>query len=228
MAPTLVHELSLRTDNVRYLAAVDEVGRGALAGPVSVGIVVIDLHNPPELLAEVRDSKLLSAVRRESLVAEINDWAVGSAVGHASAAEIDQLGIVPALRLSGMRALRRLSGDLVVPDVVLLDGSHDWFSTPETTLFSIDPAPNDADLWAELGAVTAPVHTLVKADMTCLSVAAASVLAKVERDGLMAQLHGELPAYGWEGNKGYGTAAHRDAIREHGATDYHRKTWRLL
>ena len=110
----------------------------------------------------------------------------------------------------------------LVPDFVILDGNQDWLSTPE------QPA---LDLFAP--AVPAPavpwrIQTRIKADMTCLSVAAASVLAKVERDGIMAGLAEHFPAFGWQSNMGYGTAAHRAAIAELGPTDYHRKSWRLI
>ena len=110
----------------------------------------------------------------------------------------------------------------LVPDFVILDGNQDWLSTPE------QPA---LDLFAP--AVPAPavpwrIQTRIKADMTCLSVAAASVLAKVERDGIMAGLAEHFPAFGWQANMGYGTAAHRAAIAELGPTDYHRKSWRLM
>jgi ribonuclease HII len=150
----------------------------------------------------------------------VRDWSVASAVGHASAQEIDALGIVAALRLAGTRAWLAVLAAGVAPDVVLLDGSHNWLS-PETqpSLFDDGPAEPGCD---------APVHTLVKADMQCLSVAAASILAKVERDGMMRALHSEYPAYGWDVNKGYGTAVHKDALRAAGPTPYHRVSWQLL
>ncbi|MEC5178707.1 ribonuclease HII [Arthrobacter sp. CG_A4] len=217
-APTLDYERRFR-GGARLLAGVDEVGRGALAGPVSVGIAVIDLARQ-ELLADVRDSKLLKVADRERLMPLVRSWSVASAVGHASANEIDALGIVGALRLAGTRAWLSVLAAGVTPDVVLLDGSHNWLSPQaQPSLFHEGPAEAGCD---------APVHTLVKADMQCLSVAAASVLAKVERDALMRGLHSEYPAFGWDDNKGYGTAAHKDALRAAGPTPYHRVSWQLL
>ncbi|WCI08789.1 ribonuclease HII [Arthrobacter sp. OVS8] len=218
-APTLDYERRFRGSGARLLAGIDEVGRGALAGPVSVGIAVVDLHEQ-KLLADVRDSKLLKVADRERLVPLVRSWSVASAVGHASAKEIDDVGIVAALRLAGTRAWLAVLAAGVTPDVVLLDGSHNWLS-PETqpSLFDDGPAEPGCD---------APVHTLVKADMQCLSVAAASILAKVERDGIMRGLHSEYPAFGWDENKGYGTATHKNALRTAGPTPYHRVSWQLL
>ncbi|MFE4545605.1 ribonuclease HII [Arthrobacter sp. NPDC056727] len=219
VAPTLDYEKRFLPRGARFLAGVDEVGRGALAGPVSVGIAVVDLQNM-ELLADVRDSKLLKAADRERLDPLVRAWSVASAVGHASAREIDDLGIMGALRAAGNRAWFAILGAGITPDVVLLDGSHNWLSpAAQPSLFDevvVDPG------------CEAPVHTLVKADMQCLSVAAASVLAKVERDRAMQTLHLEFPAFGWDVNKGYGTAAHREAIRTCGPSPYHRVSWNLL
>lgn len=219
VAPTLDYEKRFLPRGARYLAGVDEVGRGALAGPVSVGIAVVDLQNM-QLLADVRDSKLLKAADRERLDPLVRAWSIASAVGHASAREIDELGIMGALRTAGNRAWFQILGAGITPDVVLLDGSHNWLSpSAQPSLFDeavVDPGCD------------APVHTLVKADMQCLSVAAASVLAKVERDAAMQALHLEFPAFGWDVNKGYGTAAHREAIRACGPSPYHRVSWNLL
>jgi ribonuclease HII len=218
-APTLDYERRFRSSGARLLAGIDEVGRGALAGPVSVGIAVIDLE-AQELLADVRDSKLLKVADRERLEPLVRSWSVASAVGHATAGEIDAVGIVGALRLAGNRAWSAVLALGVTPDVVLLDGSHNWLSpAAQPSLFDEGPAEPCCD---------APVHTLVKADMQCLSVAAASVLAKVARDRLMCELHTEYPAFGWDENKGYGTAAHKDALRAAGPTPYHRVSWQLL
>ena len=219
VAPTLDYEKRFLPRGARFLAGVDEVGRGALAGPVSVGIAVIDLQNM-ELLADVRDSKLLKAADRERLDPLVRAWSVASAVGHASAREIDALGIMGALRTAGNRAWFEILGAGITPDVVLLDGSHNWLSpAAQPSLFDEVITDPGCD---------APVHTLVKADMQCLSVAAASVLAKVERDQHMRELHLECPDFGWDVNKGYATAAHREAIRTHGPSPYHRISWNLL
>ena len=219
IAPTLDYEHRFLGSGARLLAGIDEVGRGAIAGPVTVGIAVVDLSRPV-LLDDVRDSKLLKESDRERLEPLVRSWSVASAVGHASASEIDAMGIIAALRTAGTRAWLQILAAGVTPDVVLLDGSHNWLS-PETqaSLFDDAPAGPGCD---------APVHTLVKADMQCLSVAAASILAKVERDGLMRTLHTEFPAFAWNENKGYGTASHKEALRAAGPTPYHRVSWQIL
>lgn len=193
----------------------DEVGRGALAGPVSVGVVVIDetVRSAP---VGVKDSKLLTEKARTVLVPRIQRWAVAHAVGHATADEIDEIGIMAALRLAGMRALAGLG---VVPDLVILDGNHDWLTAPtEVGLFAFADGA---------GPATPPVTTMVKADMKCSSVAAASVLAKVERDQRMVALSREHPAYGWALNKGYSAPEHLDALARLGPCELHRRSWRL-
>lgn len=217
-APTLRHERTFKASGARYLAGVDEVGRGALAGPVSVGIAVVDLLSQKPL-SGVRDSKLLNPAERERLEPLVRKWSVASAVGHASAAEIDALGIIAALRLAGTRAWMDVLAAGITPDIVLLDGSHNWLSPAEQPSLFDDP-PSDAGC-------NAPVHTRVKADMQCLSVAAA-VIAKVERDQRMRELHAEFPDFGWDVNKGYATSLHRDVLRAAGPTPYHRVSWRLL
>ncbi len=124
--PSLRREKSLLREDGRFLAGCDEVGRGALAGPVSVGMVVVDAaagRVPPGLA----DSKLLSASRREELVPVIHRWCRASAVGHASPQEVDDWGLTQALRLAGLRALGALD---IAPDIVLLDGSFDWLTPP--------------------------------------------------------------------------------------------------
>jgi ribonuclease HII len=220
-APTLSFEKSFAVDGHRYIAGCDEVGRGALAGPVSVGVVVVDLDAAPGLRG-VRDSKLLLPAERQALVPRIRRWSVASAVGHASAAEIDALGLMAALRTAGSRAWAAVL-DTVTPDAVILDGNHDWLSArPQGVLFD-----GGEGLTAPAVGCTAPVHTRIKADLKCVSVAAASVLAKVERDALMVSLAGDHPAFGWDGNKGYATEGHRAAIDALGPSEYHRKTWRL-
>lgn len=213
-SPSLRVERALLRAGATRVGGMDEVGRGALSGPVTVGVVVVDARS--RSLPGVRDSKLLAPHAREELVPAIRAWAVDWAVGHASAAEIDEGGIIAGLRLAGLRALGALGA---VPDAVLLDGSHDWLSLPaQGTLFG-DGAP------AVLDGVR--VHMRVKADLACTSVAAASVLAKVERDGRMRGLHDDHPAYGWSDNKGYASPEHLDALRRLGPTSQHRRSWRL-
>lgn len=213
--PTLRVERSLLKDGYSSLAAVDEVGRGSLAGPVSVGLVVIDA-SVRNSLQGVRDSKELSPLIRNALVPKIRDWALDHAVGHASPQEIDDFGIIGALRLAGHRALSQLRA---APEVVLLDGSHDWFTPPEQVSF--------LELGSDVLSSVPPVVTKVKADRTCASVAAASVLAKVERDAMMVKLSSAFPAYGWEDNKGYASPGHIAALAAHGATVEHRRSWKL-
>lgn len=220
-SPTLRQERALLTGGARLVAGMDEVGRGALAGPVSVGVVVVDAatRTAPQGLT---DSKLLTPAARVAMVPQLQRWGVAWAVGHAGPAEIDAHGIVAALRLAGRRALaqvRRTCGDV---DVVLLDGSHDWLSRGDVDLFeaaALDPLGPEAP---EPG-----VRTLVKADLQCSSVAAASVLAKVERDGLLVRLARQYPAFAWDQNKGYSAPAHLDALRRLGPTPQHRRSWNL-
>lgn len=212
--PSLRVERALQRDGYRLLAGMDEVGRGALAGPVSVGVVVIDetCRSAPQ---GVRDSKLLQPHARELMVPRIRRWAFAHAVGHASPAEIDEVGIIAALRLAGRRALASLE---VVPDLVILDGNHDWLTAPdEVGLLAF--AADDVH--------TPPVTTMIKADMKCSSVASASVLAKVERDRMMVDLAPDHAAYRWDLNKGYAAPEHMEALREHGPTELHRRSWRL-
>ncbi len=214
-APSLRFERELlRSRGIRWLASVDEVGRGALGGPVSVGVVLVDLDTR-SAPSGVRDSKLLTPIARERMVPHLRRWAPAWAVAHASPAEIDALGILRALRLAGERAFAQLPHR---PDHVLLDGSYDWITRPAPTLFDDG---DDADLEA------LPVTMKVKADMSCSSVAAASVLAKTTRDALMVELAVEHPAYGWEINKGYASPEHMDALRRLGPCEQHRRSWAI-
>lgn len=192
------------------VAGCDEVGRGALGGPVTVGVAVVEASMSRQPTG-LRDSKLLTPAERRSLVPRIGRWSVSNGVGHASAAEIDELGILRALRLAGERALATLP---VLPTVVILDGGYDWFTHPSRCAWSpLDRLPE--------------IELVVKGDLTCTSVAAASVLAKVARDDVMlglAALHG---GYDWELNKGYGSPSHLAALRRHGPCEQHRRSWRL-
>ncbi|MDR0593018.1 MAG: ribonuclease HII [Bifidobacteriaceae bacterium] len=192
------------------VAGMDEVGRGALAGPVCVGLVVVEAATP-DPPAGLADSKLLSPAQRERLIPNLAAWGRARAIGWASAVEIDRHGIVEALRLAGGRALDELGEH---PEVIILDGKHNWLAPPND-LFS--PAPTAA--WK--------VRVKVKADRLCASVAAASVIAKVARDQRMEELAGVYPAYGWRANKGYGTPAHLDALRQFGPCAEHRRSWAL-
>lgn len=220
-APSLRHERALLGAGARVVVGMDEVGRGALAGPVSVGVVAVDATTRT-CPRGVADSKLLTPAARTALLPALSRWGLARAVGHASAAEIDAFGIIVALRLAGRRALARLADVIGPADAVLLDGSHDWLSSPDQAdLFS--PVPDEV---AALGPDSV-VHLLVKADRTCSSVAAASVIAKCERDALMTGLGAQHPAYGWAANKGYGSADHLAALRSVGPSPLHRLSWRL-
>lgn len=213
LSPTLDLERELFASGVRVLASIDEVGRGAIAGPVTVGVVAVSVESgePP---VGIRDSKLLSPARRQALVEPIKSWVTAYAVASATSGEVDEFGIVGALRLAGVRALTELASRGFFPDLVLLDGSHDWLTSD--SLFD-DPS----------GFRAPPVRTQVKGDLTCISVAAASVLAKVDRDAQMTALDQRFPAYGWSGNKGYGSPGHQQAIREFGVTEFHRVSWNI-
>ncbi|RNE58517.1 ribonuclease HII [Cryobacterium tepidiphilum] len=204
--PTLEVEQSLFAGGASCVIGCDEVGRGALAGPVAVGLAVINAAVAP-LPAGIRDSKLLSEPRREALAPLALGWALHSAVGLATPAEVDEFGIIACLGLAGKRALAQLhhAGVDIRGSVVLLDGNHDYLNA------------------ALSNPVT--VATRIKADRDCGSVAAASVIAKVHRDRLMIEAHEESPHYEWASNKGYGSATHLAAIELHGPSRHHRKSW---
>jgi len=191
---------------------IDEVGRGALAGPVSVAAVAVEMRTP-DPPAGLDDSKKLSATRRAALLERITAWAVAYSVVHVPAARIDEVGIMMALGEGAHEALVSLKGDVGEvrdtenhDDAVLLDGKHDFLT------------PVCADH---------RVRMVVGGDGTCASIAAASIVAKQARDALMRELHREFAMYGWDRNVGYGTAAHRRAIEAHGACEHHRHSWRL-
>jgi len=203
--PNLRVERVLFDEGAPLVLACDEVGRGALAGPVAVGMVVID-PGVRRMPAGLRDSKLMTEPRREAMAPRAAGWVRSWAVGEASAAEIDEFGIMACLGLAGARAFAALELPVDTIDLpLILDGNHDWLS----------------------GAIErrARVTTRIKADRDCASVAAASVIAKVHRDGGMRRAHVATPLYSWDENKGYSSRAHFAAIDEHGASDLHRKTW---
>lgn len=209
--PTLRMERGLFRDGAALVIGVDEVGRGAIAGPVAVGLGVF-LPDVKRIPKGLRDSKLLSEQRREELHPEVLAWAPHSAVGLADNAEVDALGIVGGLGLAAVRGLETLvaAGVPIEAAVVVLDGSHDWL-TPALTAWPATSRPR--------------VLTRVKADRDCASVAAASVLAKVHRDRLMIEADGAHPGYEWVSNKGYASATHYAAIERLGASALHRWSW---
>jgi ribonuclease HII len=229
-APSLREERRLIRDGHEIVAGMDEVGRGALAGPVTVGVVIVDAgtRSAPTGL---RDSKLLTPAARQSLAPRLQRWALGWGVGHAEPDEIDAHGIIAALRLAGQRALAQLP---CRPALVLLDGSHDWLSVPPPDLLDLlgEPSTSGPAGVAPCGPTWGteewpPVRTAVKADLRCAAVAAASVLAKTARDAMMVQRAERHPHYLWAENKGYSAPEHIAALRQHGPCVEHRMSWRL-
>jgi ribonuclease HII len=178
------------------VAGIDEVGRGPLAGPVVAAAVVLPRKIPRVLLREVNDSKKLAQADRERLDIEIRGCAIVG-VGEASVAEIDSLNILQAAFLAMRRAVAQLS---VVPDLALIDGN------------------------AHPG-LTVPCQMVVGGDGIHLSIAAASIVAKVLRDRMMVALADQHPEYGWRSNVGYATPAHRDALKRYGPTPHHRTSF---
>ena len=202
-----------------YVGGLDEVGRGALAGPVSVGLAIVARRTDDDFPEGLADSKQLTARARTGLIEPVRGWLVDHAVAHASPAEIDEHGIIGALRMAGLRALQQVADRGHAPGVIILDGVADWLTALEGT-----HAPKDSPEPTEVPS-TPPVRMEVKADARCAVVAAASVLAKVERDRLMADL--DDPGYGWASNKGYASPAHVRGLTALGASDQHRRSWHL-
>lgn len=216
--PTLRFEREAWRSGAGLLAAIDEVGRGALAGPVSVGVVLLAADTKPAPFG-VADSKLLTPQARQRLVPRIRRWAMDCAVGHASSPEIDRIGIIAALRLAAERAVTQLSAE---PDWVLLDGNYDYLSAPdELPLF--DLIDDEPDRWR----CRVPVRTVIKGDLKCSSIASASVLAKTERDAMLIELAKVYPEYGFDENKAYSSRQHFAALTEHGPCQVHRHSWNL-
>ena len=207
--PTLSREHAL-LDRSPLVFALDEVGRGALAGPVTIGVSVLDAGVAGGPVPEgLRDSKLVPEARRPEVAERAARWVRASGLGWATAGEVDEFGIIRALGLAALRALASVESEGFAPasGVVLLDGNHDY----------ITPA----------GDTVLDVRTVVKGDRDCASLAAASVIAKVARDSLMTQLDADFPVYGWARNKGYASASHRSAIRDHGLSAHHRRSWAI-
>jgi len=197
--PSFEQERALRRQGYRVLAGVDEVGRGAWAGPVVACAAILPLNSPrlEEALLGIRDSKLLTPRRRQQFSDLLSDLAVGVGVGLVSPSGIDEVGIAPASRLAMRRAVDALS---VAPEYLLIDG----FPLSHRGL---------------------PQQAIVGGDAKCASIAAASVVAKVVRDGFMATLDGVYPGYGFGRHKGYGTAEHRDALSRIGPCAIHRLSY---
>ncbi len=204
MVPSLRSERALLSSGAPSVAGIDEVGRGAIAGPVTIGVVVVD-RTTPTAPRGIRDSKELSRAARERLAPLVRRWAVNVALGEASAAEIDEIGIMAAMQRAAVRALSALDR---MPGAILLDGSYDFLS------------PALGASVPEFG-----VLTRVGGDRSCSSVAAASIVAKVARDDTMRKFSGRHPEYGWDRNVGYGSEEHRRALRELGPTPLHRRSF---
>ena len=177
---------------------IDEVGRGAIAGPVGVGAFLLTPDLLDSLPASIRDSKLIAEKKRAEVAEAVVAWGK-SGVGLCPVSTIEQKGISFALRTAALQAIENLRTQNTV---VLLDGSHNW-----------------------LGEIGMKVVVQTKADRDCGSVAAASVIAKVKRDALMTELSKDFPDYGWDSNKGYSSSSHIEAIQQLGPTMHHRTSW---
>lgn len=210
----LVHERAL-VERGEVVVGVDEVGRGALAGPLTVGAVV--LTHATKAPKGLTDSKLLTPSEREALIGPLELWATDWSLGSVSSSEIDRWGLRLALAVAATRAIDGLS---VSPTHALLDGPLNLLDAP----LRLEDEWNNAP---ELRYASLSHTTLIKGDQRCASIAAASVLAKVHRDRTMVGLSDEFPPYGWADNKGYGAPQHLRALFELGPSCYHRVTWNL-
>lgn len=195
--PTLRFERKCWAAGDELVCGIDEVGRGAWAGPVTVAAVIPQREH----LRGIRDSKMLTPDQREVAAAKVRKWAVAVGIGHASHEECDSLGMTAALRAAGWRALGQLAAQGYEPDRVILDGNHDYL---------------------KLGT---RCSTIIKGDATSLAVAAASVVAKVTRDAMMAEEAEHFPAFGFDSNRGYPAPAHKAALNAWGPTTIHRRSW---
>lgn len=196
-APTLGVEKELWAEGHEVVVGLDEVGRGAWAGPLTIAAVVLPRNRR---VNGVRDSKMLSERRREELYPRIVDWCELVSVGHASHSECDELGMSEAQRLAARRALDGLGVD---PDMVLIDGRWDFVGNGRT-------------------------RTIVRGDARCLSIAAASIVAKVTRDRMMREAAPAYPAFEFASNKGYPCPRHRLALQGYGPTALHRRSWAFM
>ncbi len=197
MGPTLRLERKFWEAGDQVVVGIDEVGRGAWAGPVTVAAVV----PAPEHVRGVRDSKELTRPEREKAARAVRRWARGIGIGHATYFECDELGMTEALRIAATRALAQLDAQGFVPDRIVLDGNHDYLKMPTK------------------------VTTVIKGDAKCLAVAAASCVAKVSRDHLMMEEAEHYPPYDFESNVGYPAPAHKLALAGYGPSAIHRRSW---
>ena len=211
-------ERSLGERGSYRVAGLDEVGRGAWAGPASVGVAVFNPRRRPP--PGLRDSKLLTEPRRESLFPLVTGWCTEWAVGHVEPGECDRLGMTAALRLAAWRAIDALTEP---PEVLLVDGNFDYVSPPGLTGEDDRHECRDGPRSDALDRLR--VHTVIRGDATCVSVAAASIVAKVTRDRMMREMASNFPAFDFEQNKGYPSPVHRTALAGHGLTSVHRRSW---
>jgi ribonuclease HII len=196
--PTLTEELALFEQGYSFVAGLDEAGRGCLAGPVMAAAVILPLSDDTlTRFAGVHDSKQLTPSTRERLYDVIMQHALAVGIGIGSVELIDERNILQATKEAMFLALAQLS---LQPHALLLDA----ISLPKVSL---------------------PQRSIIKGDARCLSIAAASIIAKVTRDRLMLRLHEEYPPYGFDQHKGYGTELHLAALRLHGATPHHRRSF---
>ncbi len=201
--PTFFIEQQYWSQGVSAIAGIDEAGMGALAGPVVAGAVIFSQESQEELIKAtqkipIRDSKLLSATQREKASHLIKKYAITWATGSASVEEIDAMNIRNASHLAMRRAIENLA---IPPDMLIIDGTSD---TVHPSIFSL---------------------CITKGDQLSYSIAAGSILAKLMRDSVMHTLHETYSTYGFASNKGYGSAAHMEALNTHGATAAHRKSY---
>jgi len=199
--PSLAQERLLWGEGREVVVGVDEVGRGSWAGPLTVGAAVLPRGRR---VYGVRDSKMLNEAERERLFPRLTGWCAAWSVGHASHQECDELGMSAAQRLAARRAVERL-GLGGAPDAVLVDGRWDFVGG------------------AHLDRAT--VTRIVKGDASCLSIATASILAKVSRDRIMRREAEHFPAYDFDLNKGYPCPRHKAALAAWGPTSIHRRAW---
>ena len=195
--PSFAEEKMLRAQGYRLIAGIDEVGRGPLAGPVIAAAVILPLEERPSWLSRVRDSKQLTPSQRESIFDRMLESGIAFGVGVVSHEVIDERGIAPATRLAMRYAIEKLS---TRPDYLLID-------------------------YMRLPGVRIPQKGVADGDSLCISIAAASVVAKVTRDRMMVELDSQFPGYGLAQHKGYGTPEHLEALQKLGPCPIHRKTF---
>jgi len=194
--PDAKRELELQQNGYKYIAGIDEAGRGPLAGPVVAAAVILPLEHP-SWLNDVRDSKLLSPKKRSYLYDKIYEEINTVGVGIVSSMEIDSINILQATRLAMQNAIYKVP---VLPDYILIDG----MTLPDCGISQ---------------------RCVIKGDKVCLSIACASIVAKVKRDRMMEELDEIYPDYGFARHKGYGTKMHRDALNKLGPTAIHRTSF---